>query len=170
MHEKVRLLGADVLRVKCHPYANQVPPEHGGLEGLLSSMNETMQAEKGLGLAANQIGWLIRIFILKEEEGYSEYVNPEVLSQEELVVFEGEACLSIPGTFAPTKRFKRLTLSWYDRHGTKREGQFENLRAFAVQHEMDHLDGKLYIDRLGPLRKEMTLDKHRKYMRETRRS
>jgi peptide deformylase len=127
-----------------------------------------MIAEHGMGLAANQVGWLLRIFILKDNsaEGFREYINPEVLSQEELVDFEGEGCLSIPGATANTKRFRKLSLVWQDRHGATYTDEFLDMKAFAVQHEMDHLDGKLYVDQLGPMKRSLVLGKHKKFLRE----
>jgi peptide deformylase len=131
-------------------------------------MYQTMIAERGIGLAANQIGFKLRIFILKNKTttGYDEYINPEVLSEEELTTFENEGCLSIPGTNAKTQRFRKLKLRWQDRHGTTLEGDFENMDAFAVQHEMDHLNGKLYIDQLSPVKRNMVLKKHKKFLRQ----
>jgi peptide deformylase len=136
------------------------------LSNVLNVMNDAMLAENGMGLAANQIGYPIRIFILKKENSYEEYINPEVLSQEDLGTFEGEGCLSIPGVSAITKRYRRLRLRWQDRQGTTHEDDFENLQAFAVQHEMDHLNGKLYIDQFGPVKRQLMLSKHRKHLRE----
>jgi peptide deformylase len=132
-------------------------------------MNETMKAEGGIGLAANQIGHSLRIFILKREATYDEYINPKILSKKELVDFEGEACLSIPGVSAITKRYRGLELEWTDKNGTKKSEAFEGLKAFAIQHEMDHLDGKLYIDQFGPVKRSLLLGKHIKYLREMRR-
>lgn len=167
----VLLEGAAALRTKCRLFEWQDDPieEFPTLEVLLKDMNETMLAENGMGLAANQIGHTVRIFILKTGEGYSEHINPEVLSQEEIVDFEGEGCLSIPGVTVTTKRFKKLRLKWQDRQGVAHEAFFEDLRAFAVQHEIDHLDGKLYVDQLGPVKRSLVMGKHRKYLRELRR-
>jgi peptide deformylase len=106
---------------------------------------------------------------LKKDESFEEYINPEVLEASDLVDFENEVCLSIPGAFATTKRFKRLKLRWEDQNGIKKEGEFLDLQAFAVQHEMDHLDGKLYVDQFGPLKRQMVVAKHKKFLRLFRR-
>jgi len=163
MPEQVRLISDPILRKKCEPVDLS---QTVFIQGLLYSMSESMKAEKGIGLAANQIGYSVRVFIKKDGETYAEFINPEILSQEELVDFEGEACLSIPGTFATTKRYRKLKLAWFTKDGTKKEGEFFNLDAFAVQHEMDHLNGKLYVDQFGPLKKDMVVGKHRKFLRE----
>lgn len=157
------------MRQKCIEVSNE---DIGGLEelGLLNTMHEVMKAENGMGLAANQIGKLLRVFILKREDTYDEYFNPEIISQEELVQFEGEGCLSIPGVQATTKRYRKLKLRWKDRLGTIKEGDFEDMGAFAIQHEMDHLNGKLYVDQFGPLKRDMVVSKHRKFLRALGRS
>jgi peptide deformylase len=159
MPEKVRLIKDPVLRKVCAPI------DPSSVDGLLVRMYDVMIAEGGIGLAANQVGDPVRVFILKTIDSYKEYINPEILSQEDLVPFEGEGCLSIPGTSGTTKRFKQLKLAWYDKSGIKTESSFSDMEAFAIQHEMDHLNGKLYIDQFGPLKREMTLSKHRKYLK-----
>lgn len=135
------------------------------IDGLLKEMHETMVAERGIGLAANQIGRSLRIFIKKTENGYQEFINPLILSAEEEVAFEGEGCLSIPGAVATTKRFRKLRLQWQDRTGTTHEGSFEDMDAFAIQHEIDHLNGKLYVDQFGPLKRDMVVKKHKKFLK-----
>jgi peptide deformylase len=173
MRKQVLLTGSEMLRMKSRPFKWQDDPLHETLElmSLLDDMNETMIAENGMGLAANQIGYTLRIFILKDMSGrgFSEYINPEVLSEEELVTFENEGCLSIPGVTAATKRFRKLSLRWQDFQGKTHEGSFEDIGAFAVQHEMDHLDGKLYVDQLGPVMRSLVLKKHKKHVRALRR-
>src|SRR5579884_3074357 len=127
MPERVRLINDPVLRKKCADVTG-----FGYMQPILDAMHETMLAENGIGLAANQIGHSLRIFILKRDETYDEYVNPEILSQEELVDFEGEGCLSIPGTSGTTKRYRKLRLKWQDKNGLFKEDDFVDMRAFAV--------------------------------------
>jgi peptide deformylase len=166
MPEKVRLINDPVLRQKCAP-VNALDMVF--ILGLLDTMHETMVAEQGIGLAANQIGHSVQVFILKRDDTYDEFINPEILSQEELIDFEGEGCLSIPGTSGTTKRYRKLRLKWQDKHGHFKEDDFADMRAFAVQHEMDHLNGKLYVDQFGPMKRTLVLDKHKKFLREARR-
>ena len=164
MPESIRVINDPILRKVCEPVdINAVVLQD--LDNLLNTMSATMTAEGGIGLAANQIGRSLRIFILKNETSYDVYINPEILSAEEPVMFEGEGCLSIPGTSATTKRFKRVKLTWLDIQGTKREDTFEDMKAFSVQHEIDHLDGKLYVDQLGPVRRDLVLSRHRKFLK-----
>lgn len=160
----IRLLDDPVLRTRCEPVDPVAIVLHD-LDNLLEAMHTTMKAENGIGLAANQIGRSLRIFILKDNDAYKEFINPEIVSQSDLVDFENEGCLSIPGVAANTKRYSKLTLKWLDREGTTKEQNFENMEAFAVQHEMDHLNGKLYIDQFGPLKRDMTIKKYRKFVK-----
>ena len=164
MSHPVRLLDDPMLRKPCIP-VDPVAIILQDLDNLLAAMHTTMKEEKGIGLAANQIGAEWRIFILKDNDSYREFINPEIVSQTNLVDFEGEGCLSIPGVVANTKRYSKLTLKWIDRQGTNREENFEDMGAFAVQHEMDHLNGKLYIDQFGPLKREMVVKKYRKFIK-----
>ena len=160
---KIRHLGDAALRTVCKPLTS----ENGldSVEDLLLEMHETMTAEQGIGLAANQIGQCVRVFILKDGDSFKEFINPEIVSQMETVDFQGEGCLSIPGVSAPTKRFRRVNMTWTDRAGRTQEGEFLDMDAFAVQHEMDHLNGKLYIDQFGPVKKEMVVKKHKKFLK-----
>jgi peptide deformylase len=163
MPERVRLVSDSVLRTPCDPV--NFLEDHTFIVGLLEAMNETMVASNGVGLAANQIGVSVKVFILKNETSFNEFINPEILSQSDLVPFEGEACLSIPGALATTKRYSTLKLKWFDRFGIEKQETFTGFRAFAVQHEMDHLNGKLYIDQLGPVKRSLVLSKHQKFLK-----
>ena len=169
MSEPVRLLGDPVLYKPCV----ELPPESISeeyIQPILDTMKETMEAENGIGLAANQIGRSLRIFILKNDDGsVTEYINPLILVATEFVDFEGEACLSVPGASAITRRYKNLTLRWVDKNGLSHEADFKDRAAFAVQHEIDHLNGKLYLDQFGPVKKQLLTKKHKKYMRLLRR-
>lgn len=162
---KVRLFNDPILRKKCEEVKVDALEEYSEL---LADMHETMLAESGAGLAANQVGYSIQLFILKKDSDYQEYFNPKIVSTSEPTRFDGEACLSIPGTSGITTRFKNITLEWLDRHGNPFRGSFENFDAFAVQHEMDHLNGILYIDQFSSLKRDMVLSKHKKFMRQRR--
>jgi peptide deformylase len=166
MTEKVRLVGDPALSTLCAEVApEQLSAEK--LSPLIQSMTETMRAENGVGLAANQIGHTIRLFILRNEDGsVSEYVNPVILGADELVPFQGEGCLSIPGVSTTTKRYNNLTLYWLDRNGKEHKQDFKGMRAFAVQHEMDHLNGKLYLDLFGPVKRDLIMRKYKKSLKQ----
>ena len=136
---------------------------------LVADMFETMYAAPGIGLAAIQVGVPKRILVIDlhepEEEGGAPvkdprvFINPEVLeTSDELQVYQ-EGCLSIPDQYADVERPAVIRARWQDRDGTVREEQLEGLLAVCLQHEMDHLEGILFIDHLSRLKREMVLKK-----------
>jgi len=141
--------GERVLKTPCPPLDYEAfKPE---LPDLLRDMWATMAAARGVGLAAPQIGLSLRLAVIDTRpEGKS---NRIVLINPEIVKLEGElndeeGCLSLPGVYARLKRHSRATVRALDEHGVPRELRGEGLLARAFQHEIDHLDGKLYIDRI----------------------
>jgi peptide deformylase len=117
---------------------------------LLDDMLETMRDAPGVGLAANQIGVPLQVAIIEIDGAITELVNPEIVkwSGEQL---DWEGCLSIPGYVAETPRHARVTVKARDRHGREFRVKGEELLARALQHEIDHLNGTLYIDHLESL-------------------
>ena len=160
MRSSVVLIGDPILR-----QSTTEVKDFSLIEEMGRDMYQIMLKENGIGLAANQVGLSLRFFIMKRNDSYDVYVNPEILSCSEPTLFEGEGCLSIPGASAATNRFNNISLRWRDEHGITKEGDFSGIEAFAVQHEMDHLNGKLYIDQFGSLKKKILLDKHKKFLR-----
>lgn len=134
------------------------------VKSLVPEMTKLMLAEEGAGLAANQVGISMRFYIVKDGEDVKLVINPEIVSIGEMLPFK-EGCLSIPGASADTKRAQELKLRYLDEHFLEKEQEYKGFDAAAVQHEIDHLDGKLYVDQLGPLKRSMVLDKHRKYLK-----
>ena len=146
------------------------------LRSLADDMLETMYDAPGIGLAAPQIGVLNRLIVLdcvKEDEEEPRPLvmfNPEILaSSDETNVYE-EGCLSIPDQFAEVKRPKVVDVRWIDRDGNEQTETFDGLWATCVQHEIDHLNGKLFIDYLGPMRRQMITRKMQKLKREKARA
>jgi peptide deformylase len=121
------------------------------LPALLKDMWATMAAARGVGLAAPQIGLSLRIAVIDvKPDGKHDrivLINPEILSLEGELNDE-EGCLSLPGVYAKLKRYSRARVRALDENGETREISGEGLLARALQHEIDHLDGKLYVDRL----------------------
>ncbi|MFA5940022.1 MAG: peptide deformylase [Sinimarinibacterium sp.] len=141
-----------------------------GLQKLIDDMFETMYAAPGVGLAANQVGVALRLAVMDCSEDKAQpqpmvIINPEIVAPSEPEIME-EGCLSVPGVGDKIERYRRLTLRALDREGKPFELQAEDLLAQAVQHEVDHLDGKLYIDRLSSLKRERLLKKLRKQQAE----
>ncbi len=146
------------------------------LRKLADDMLETMYDAPGIGLAAPQIGLLSRLIVLDcvKEEGEAPrpmvMFNPEVTaSSEETSVYE-EGCLSIPEQYAEVTRPAEVEVSWLDRDGKLQKAGFDGLWATCVQHEIDHLNGKLFIDYLKPMKRQMITRKMVKLKREKARA
>jgi peptide deformylase len=122
----------------------------GSLHRLLDDMLETMRDAPGVGLAANQIGIPLQVAVIEVDERITELVNPQVVkgSGEQL---DWEGCLSIPGYVAEVARHEKVTVKARDRHGREFRVKGTELFARALQHEIDHLNGGLYIDTLESL-------------------
>ncbi|MGA0542018.1 peptide deformylase [Neotabrizicola sp. VNH66] len=154
------------LKKVCDPIS-EITPE---IRRLAEDMLETMYDAPGIGLAAPQVGVTRRVIVMDcVKDGPAEpmvLINPQVLwSSEDLSTYE-EGCLSIPEQYAEVKRPASVTVGWTDLDGTAQERTFEGLWATCVQHEIDHLDGKLFIDFLGPLKRQMITRKMEKLKRE----
>jgi len=159
------------LKKACTPVADL----SDDLRNLADDMLKTMYGAPGVGLAAPQVGVLSRLIVLDciKTEGPARPLimfNPQVLSvSDDRNVYE-EGCLSIPEHYADVERPKQVRVGWIDRDGNPREEEFDDLWATCMQHEIDHLDGKLFIDYLGPLRRQMITRKMVKMKRELARA
>ncbi len=156
------------LKKVCDP----VPTISSELGKLAEDMLETMYDAPGIGLAAPQVGVTKRLIVMdcvKEGTGDARPMvlfNPEVVwSSEDLNIYE-EGCLSIPDQYADVKRPASVAVRWVGLDGTVQEEQFEGLWATCVQHEIDHLNGKLFIDYLGLMKRQMITRKMEKLKRE----
>lgn len=154
------------LKKVCDPLA-EVTPE---IRRLAEDMLETMYDAPGVGLAAPQIGITKRLLVMDcVKEGTPEpmvMINPEITwRSEDLSTYE-EGCLSIPDQYAEVIRPALVRVSWIDLDGKTQEEEFSDLWATCVQHEIDHLNGKLFIDYLGPLKRQMITRKMEKLKRE----
>jgi peptide deformylase len=141
----MRMVPDPILREK----AKRVSSIGGSLQRLIDDMIETMHDSQGVGLAANQVGVLQRVVVIQlpEDEEARVFVNPEITRREgEREVEEG--CLSIPGYRGTVRRSVRVRAKGLDRNGKQVRVTAEDLLAQALEHEIDHLDGTLYIDRL----------------------
>lgn len=147
------------LRVKAQP----VTVFDASFQRFVDDLFETMYDAPGVGLAATQVGDSRRVAVMDcaEDKAHPQpmvIVNPEVLSPDDRQVME-EGCLSVPGASEKVERYNRLRLRAQDRHGQVFEMEAEGLLAQAIQHEIDHLDGKLYIDYLSSIKRERLLKK-----------
>jgi peptide deformylase len=143
---------------------------------LIRDMFETMYAAPGIGLAAIQVGVPKRILVIDlqepEEEGGEPvrnplvFINPEIVEHSEQDVPYSEGCLSIPDQYAEVDRPDRIRARWLDEQGETHEQEIEGLLAVCLQHEMDHLNGILFIDHLSRLKRDMVLKKLAKQRKE----
>lgn len=115
------------------------------LEKLKAELKFQCYAANGAAVAANQIGVPVRVFYEKETDCL--YVNPEIMVRAGKRISEEEGCLSFPGLRVEIRRWDNITLQWQDMHGEKLTGTFTDFRARVVQHELEHLDGKTFLDR-----------------------
>ena len=148
------------------------------LATLIADMFETMYEAPGIGLAAIQVGVARRVLVIDlmepvEEEGEPVknprvFVNPQILTQSETLVAYNEGCLSIPEQYAEVMRPDRLRARWQDAEGKPHEGEIDGLLAVCLQHEIDHLNGVLFIDHLSRLKRELVLKKLAKARKEGR--
>lgn len=135
---------------------------------LINDMFDTMYASRGIGLAAIQIGVAKRILVIDlQEEGEDGkpvrdprvFINPEIVEEAADTSIYNEGCLSVPDQYAEVERPATCRVRWMDRDGTAHDEQLDGLLATCIQHEMDHLEGIIFIDHLSRLKREMVLKK-----------
>ena len=139
------------------------------LQTLIDDMFATMYAAPGIGLAAIQVGVPLRVLVIDLQEPEEEdgepvrdprvFINPEILTASEQEVPYTEGCLSVPDQFAEVDRPDRIRARWMELDGKVREEEIQGLLAVCLQHEMDHLNGVLFIDHLSRLKRNMILNK-----------
>ena len=143
------------------------------IRALAQDMLEVMYDEPGIGLAAPQVGEAVRLIVMdtdwKDEEGAGErrplvLVNPEIVAREGSLIWT-EACLSVPDFSAEVERAARVTVRGLDLEGREVVEEAEELRAVCFQHELDHLDGVLFIDRISRLKRSLYVSKRKKTLR-----
>ena len=143
-----------------------------GLRRLADDMVETMYGAPGIGLAAPQVGVLERLIVLdcmpddSAECGLLVMFNPQIMAQSDETSSYEEGCLSIPDHYGQVTRPAEVTVTWLDRDGTQQQQDFSGLWSTCVQHEIDHLNGKLFIDYLGIMKRQLITRKMQKLKRE----
>jgi peptide deformylase len=151
------------LREKAQPVRE---PSCAEIRQLVDDMVETMYAAPGIGLAATQLGVPLRVAITDlaprdEPRDLKVWINPEILHAEGTATFE-EGCLSVPGIYEEIERAALITVVWQDLEGNRHRADFEDFTAVALQHEFDHLDGILFIDKLPPIKRRLIKSRLRK--------
>lgn len=136
---------------------------------LVDDMLETMYEAPGIGLAAPQVGVLNRVIVVDITEDKSEpmvLINPELVETRGVEQME-EGCLSVPGIYEPVERADWIRVRALDREGVEFDMETDGLKAVCIQHEIDHLDGKLFVDYLSPLKRNRIQKKMEKQRRQT---
>jgi len=164
-----------VLKKKAEPVAGGITKD---IRQFLDDMLETMYATDGIGLAAPQVGMSKRVIVMDIHQPKGDltpaerrtrpqcFVNPEIVwSSEDLRVYN-EGCLSLPGQYADVARPEKVRVKYLDYDGQAREIEADALLATCLQHEMDHLNGILFVDRLSTLKRDIVMRKLRKFTRE----
>ena len=157
----IAVYGSPILRL----VAKEITADYPNLKSLLSDLFDTMYKSDGMGLAAPQIGKSVRIFVVDATSLADEdpalkdfkkaFINPklQVLGEETIVLNEG--CLSFPKMREDVDRHNKVRITYYDENWSYFEEEFEGLKARVIQHEYDHLDGVLFIDKIPPLRRKL---------------
>jgi len=153
----IHLLGSPALRAR----ADEIPEVDDELRGFVESLFETMDALKGIGLAANQVGVLRRVAVIGVEEDRFAMINPVIRSAEGRDKAE-EGCLSIPDLYGEVARPTKVVLEATGIDGQPFRRALDGLVARAVQHELDHLDGVLFLDHLSLLKRQRLLSRWKK--------
>ena len=161
----IRAYGDPVLK----KVAQDIEPGHPGLAQLIADMFETMYDAPGIGLAAIQVGVAKRVLVIDLQEKDEEtgavvrephvFINPEILEESEDLTVYNEGCLSVPDQYADVVRPSVIKAKWLDEKGNEHVETLDGLMAICLQHEMDHLEGVLFIDHLSKLKRDMVLKK-----------
>lgn len=156
---KILKLNHEALKTKCLPVV-----EFGGelLRLELEIMWTAMEANGGIGLSANQVGFFKRMFVMKGEDGKRyNIINPEIVMKNDKIFRIKEGCLSLPGISIDTGvRSQEIAVKFQDIEGKEAFGVFSDIDAVCFQHEMEHLDGKSFIDHLNRAERRLVLKKH----------
>lgn len=134
------------------------------LKSEVEEMLKTMKENQGVGLAANQVGLDKRVFVMQcvqEKEPYV-FINPEIIEKSTEVIEYQEGCLSFPNLYIDLDRNKSITLKWTNLDETEQKEEFSELEAVCIQHELDHLNGIVFVNKLKPTKKQLVLNKYMK--------
>ncbi len=155
------IYGDEVLRKQCKPITEEFPD----LKKLIEDMFLTLEESEGVGLAAPQIGKDIRLFIVdctpwaEEDETCVDYkrafINAEIYEYSDETRTYNEGCLSFPGIHADVRRSLKIRMRYQDENMVEHDEEFTDLKAWVIQHEYDHIEGKVFVDRIAPLRRNL---------------
>lgn len=158
---------------RLHTIAKPVAEVDARIRQLISDMLETMYAADGVGLAATQVDVHERLIVIDTSEARDDprvLINPELIARSEEMSFSDEGCLSVPATYDKVQRHARVTVRALDRDGQPQQFEAEGLLSVCVQHEMDHLMGKVFVEYLSPLKRDRIKTRMLKKQREDERA
>lgn len=165
MQLPIFLYGQQVLRKA----TEEITPEYPGLTDLLANMYETMTKSEGVGLAAPQVGLSIRLFVIdlsplgEDDPQYlnfkKTFINPQIVEFSEDTCAMEEGCLSLPFIHEAVTRSEKIRIRYWDEHFVQHEEDYDDYPARVIQHEYDHLEGKVFTDRISPIRRQLIKSK-----------
>lgn len=157
---------------RLHKVAQPILEVNDEIRQLISDMAETMYAAPGIGLAATQVDQHIQLIVIdtsKEQNDLQVFINPKIVAKSGLKEYE-EGCLSVPGVYETVTRAETVTVEALDQQGKKIKLQADGLLAVCIQHEMDHLLGKVFVEYLSPLKRNRIKKRLAKHAREIERN
>ena len=157
---------------RLHTVAKPVQAVNAEIQRLIADMSDTMYAAQGIGLAATQVDQHIQLILVdtsKEQNDLQVFINPKITAKNGLQDFE-EGCLSVPGVYETVTRAETITVEALDGHGKKFKLNATGLLSVCIQHEMDHLLGKVFVEYLSPLKRNRIKSKMLKHNREISRN
>jgi peptide deformylase len=157
---------------RLHKVAQPILEVNDEIRQLISDMAETMYAAPGIGLAATQVDQHIQLIVIdtsKEQNDLQVFINPKIVAKSGLKEYE-EGCLSVPGVYETVTRAETVTVEALDQQGKKFKLQADGLLAVCIQHEMDHLLGKVFVEYLSPLKRNRIKKRLAKHAREIERN
>jgi peptide deformylase len=157
---------------RLHTKARPVAAVDDRIRRLVDDMHETMLDADGVGLAATQVDVHERVIVIDTSDTRVELhvlINPEIIARSEEMVLGDEGCLSVPETYDKVRRHARVTVRALDRDGVSRDLEAEGMLAVCIQHEIDHLEGKVFVEYLSPLKRSRIRSRMLKQARELQR-
>ena len=161
----IYVFGHPILREECV----EIDPSYPDLKQLIDNMFETMYNAEGIGLAAPQVGLNIRLFVIdleplsesepKYKNSKKVFINAQIIERKGEIVKYEEGCLSIPGIHEPVERESEIVIKYMDENFNAHEEEYTDFLARCIQHEYDHIDGILFVDKMSPIRKQMVKKK-----------
>ena len=157
---------------RLYTVAKPIGEVNNAIRKLVDDMAETMYAAPGIGLAATQVNQHIQLIVIdtsKEQNNLQVFINPKIVAKSGQKEYE-EGCLSVPGVYENVTRAEKITVEALDKHGKTFQLEAEGLLAVCIQHEMDHLLGKVFVEYLSPLKRNRIKTKMLKHSREIARN